>query len=177
MPPSPAACWEPLSPAALLRSAANSSFSLLLGDTKPPKKLTKNLTVVTVVMVATVGMVGMACLTCLQKCLFLCPQDIFVFCCPCLACLQKCLFLSGLDLPLFCCPCLTCLQKCLFLSIYVRFNTSLGTISVSLSTCAPSSASFHMQICGLYGHFRSPASRFTLIFAACGHMRAFTLQR
>ena len=45
MPPSPATCWEPLSPAALLRSAANSSFSLLLGDTKPPKKLTKNLTV------------------------------------------------------------------------------------------------------------------------------------
>ena len=54
MPPSPAACWEPLSPAALLRFAANSSFSLLLGDTKPPKKLTKNLTVG---MVATVGMV------------------------------------------------------------------------------------------------------------------------
>ena len=59
MPPSPAACWEPLSPAALLRSAANSSFSLLLGDTKPPKKLTKNLTVAMVGMVATVGMVGM----------------------------------------------------------------------------------------------------------------------
>ena len=60
MPLSPAACWGPLSPAALLRSAANSSFSLLLGDTKPPKKLTKNLTVGMVAMegmVATVGMV------------------------------------------------------------------------------------------------------------------------
>ena len=59
MPPSPAACWGPLSPAALLRSAANSSFSLLLGDTKPPKKLTKNPTVVTVVSVTTVVTVVM----------------------------------------------------------------------------------------------------------------------
>ena len=56
MPPSPAACWEPLSPAALLRFAANSSFSLLLGATKPPKKLTKNPTVSTVATVVSVGM-------------------------------------------------------------------------------------------------------------------------
>ena len=34
-------------------------FSLLLGDTKPPKKLTKNPTVGTVVSVVTVVMVGM----------------------------------------------------------------------------------------------------------------------
>ena len=60
MPPSPAGCWEPLSPAALLRFAANSFFSLLLGATKPPKKLIKNPTVGTVTTVVTVTTVGIA---------------------------------------------------------------------------------------------------------------------